>query len=136
MRWFWFLCLTIGAVSDVRDRSVSGWLLIVCGIGGLTGWRGGEAAGHLAGAAAGLGLLAVSRITKGAVGTGDGVFILASAGYLKTEEIWGLLLGAMGISWIWSMILILYGAWTRKDIYKDTIPFLACMWPVGLLILI
>ncbi|MCI8888174.1 MAG: hypothetical protein HFG70_08825 [Hungatella sp.] len=136
MRWFWFFCLTWAAVSDLKTRSISCHLLAVCGIAGMIwAWRRGPA-DCVAGLPAGCMLLALSRITKGGVGSGDGWFVLASAGYLTVEEIWGLLLGGMGVGWVWSIGLILYRVWTKSDIHRDTIPLLTCMWPVGLLMLI
>ena len=42
MRWFWFLCLTIGAVSDLRERTVSCRVLAVCKR--LVSNRGGDLA--------------------------------------------------------------------------------------------
>ena len=120
MGWFWFLCLTAAAMGDIKERTVSDRLLIACGI--WTHWAGG-----LAGAA----VLLVSRLTQGAIGKGDGWFIIASAGYLDTEEMWVLLLGSFGISWVWSVGLVMYRTWTGGRISKDTLPFLACMWPVG-----
>ncbi|MCI8515269.1 MAG: hypothetical protein HFG75_00045 [Hungatella sp.] len=136
MRWFWFLCLTLAAVSDKRTRSVSCRLLIVCGLCGFFyGWSTGIT-GHLVGVLAGAGILTLGRITRGAMGSGDGWFILASAGYLTAEETWILLLGSFGISWLLAMVMILARAGGGGDIRNDTIPFLTCMWPVGLWIVI
>ena len=136
MQWFWFLCLTVAAVSDIRERVVSNRLLVICGIVGMIcGWKSGLP-GHLTGVLAGMIILAIGRVTGGAIGSGDGWFIIASAGYLDREEMWLLLLYSFAISWIWSMGLVLYGAWTGRGRFRSTLPFLACMWPVGACILI
>lgn len=136
MRWFWFLCLTLAAVSDGRTRSVSCRLLAVCGICGfLYGWNTGITE-HLVGVFLGAVILALGKLTRGAIGSGDGWFVLASAGYLTAEETWLLLLGSFGVSWMAAMGLILMRAWGGREIRKDTIPFLTCMWPVGLWIVI
>ena len=96
MRWVWFLCLTIGAVSDIKERSVSDRLLIICGVlGAICGWQSGIWE-HFAGGLAGIAILIIGRITGGAIGSGDGWFVVATAGYLNTEEIWLLLLGEIG----------------------------------------
>ena len=52
-------------------------------------------------------MVAASRLTEESIGSGDGWFILASAGYMETEEMLILLLGGFGISWIVSMGIIL-----------------------------
>lgn len=136
MKWFWFLCLTAAAIGDVKDRSVSCRLLAVCGLVGiLCGWGNGIR-GQLAGVCAGAVMLAVSRVTGGAIGAGDGWFVIASAGYLRETEVWGLLLGSFGVSWIWAMGLVLWRAGKGKDARMDTLPFLACMWPVGLYLMV
>ena len=131
MSWFWFLCLTAAAMGDIKERIVSDRLLIACGVmGAVCGWQSGIWT-HWAGGLAGAAVLLVSRLTQGAIGKGDGWFIIASAGYLDTEEMWVLLLGSFGISWVWSVGLVMYRTWTGGRISKDTLPFLACMWPVG-----
>lgn len=131
MRWFWFLCLTAAAVSDIKERAVSDRLLVICGIvGGIAGWQSGLSR-HLAGVLAGMIILAIGRVTRGAIGNGDGWFIIASAGYLNTEEMLTLLLMSFTISWIWSIGLVLYGVWSGGGMSKATLPFLACLWPAG-----
>lgn len=136
MRWFWFLCLTAAAGSDIKTRNVSCRLLVLCGIGGaLYGWHTGIIS-HGAGILAGTAMLAMGKITGGAIGRGDGWFLLASAGYLTAEEVWMLLLGGFGISWILAAAIILHRGLSKGDVRKDTIPFLACLWPVSLWILL
>lgn len=136
MRWFWFACLTLAAVSDKRTRSVSCRLLAVCGLCGfLYGWSTGITE-HLAGVLAGVVMLVLGKLTRGAMGSGDGWFILASAGYLTAEEMWVLLLGGFGVSFMLAVGLILMRVRRGKAVRDDTIPFLTCMWPVGLWILI
>ena len=101
MRWFWLMCLSVGAVEDIRSRCISGKLLAICGAAGMAAaWWSGLAA-HVPGLLAGLTVLAVSRLTKGAVGAGDGLFLLASACYLTAGEIWLFLLGGLAVSWVW-----------------------------------
>ena len=131
MRWFWFLCLTAGAISDARDRTVSCRLLAVCGAAGMIRAMTGEFPEHIPGMAVGAAMLLLGRMTGGAVGEGDGWFILASAGYLTIEEIWILVGGGLAVSWILSMGLILYKARRGENWRKATLPLLTCMWPAG-----
>lgn len=131
MRWFWLACLSVGAVEDIKSRSISGKLLAVCGAAGVAAACGDGLAVHVPGLLAGLVLLAVSRITKGAVGAGDGLFLLASAWYLTAGEMWLFLLGGMAVSWVWSMTVIMGAVWSGNNFRKITLPFLVCLWPVG-----
>ncbi|MCI8837013.1 MAG: hypothetical protein HFG74_03010 [Hungatella sp.] len=136
MRLVWFLCLTAAAISDVKERTVSYRILIICGVcGALYGWKTGIA-GHAAGVILGFGILTLSKGTRGAVGEGDGWFLAASAGYLEPGEIWILLLGGLAVSWVWGAGMILYRACHGKSANKETLPFLACLWPAGVWILL
>ena len=136
MRWFWLLCLTIAAISDIKERTVSYGILAVCGICGVIygckngGWD------RFLGILIGGGILAVSKATRGAVGTGDGWFFVASAGYLEMKEMWWLLLGGLAVSWFWGAGLILFRAWRGENAGGDTLPFFACIWPAGVWILL
>lgn len=154
MRWFWLACLTAGAVSDIRDRRVSCRLLVVCAAAGmlsaagcgfpgaepeLTGGIAGTAARLTAAAAeygaalaAGLAVLAVGRLTGGGIGAGDGLFLMASVWYLTAGEVWLLLLGGLAVSWVWSVGMVARGVRSGENMHGKTLPFLACMWPVGL----
>lgn len=131
MRWFWLACLSVGAVEDIRSRSISGRLLAVCGLAGVAAAWGNGLGAHIPGLLAGVTVLAVSRVTKGAVGAGDGWFLLASAWYLTAGEVWAFLLGGLTVSWVWSMAVILGGIWSGNNFRKITLPFLVCLWPVG-----
>lgn len=136
MRWFWLLCLTAGAVSDMRERKISCRLLAVCGSVGLICAVTGNVQEHIPGIMLGAGLLALSRLTGGAIGEGDGWFFLVSACYLTRGESWILLAGGLGVSWIWSMGLILYKAWKGETARNERLPLLACMWPAGVWIVL
>lgn len=81
-------------------------------------------------------ILIVSKLTRGAIGEGDGWFFVASAGYLVIEEEGILLISGLIVSWCWSIGLVLYRIWNKGNNRKDTLPFLACMWPAGIWLLI
>ena len=132
MRYFWLACLTAGALSDMRNREVSLRLLAACASVGIAAAFREGIGGHLLGLAAGTAMLAINRITEGGIGTGDGLFFLASAGYLAPGEVWLLLLGGLAVSWVWSMAAVMGGIRSGKNVRKKTIPFLACVWPVGI----
>lgn len=136
MRWFWFLCLTIAAAYDIKERMVSCKILAVCGSVGMIYALATGMACHVQGLAVGAGMLLMSRVTRGAIGAGDGWFFAASAWYLNSGEIWTLLLGGLSVSWCWGAGFILHRALHGRNASEDTLPFLACMWPVGLWILV
>lgn len=136
MQWFWFLCLTIAAVWDIKERMVSCKVLAVCtGVGMIYALATGIAC-HIYGLAAGAGILLLSKATRGSIGAGDGWFLTASAWYLNSEEIWTLLFGGLSVSWCLGAGFILYSALRGRNAGKATLPFLACMWPVGIWILV
>jgi leader peptidase (prepilin peptidase)/N-methyltransferase len=130
----WLLCLTVAALEDLKTRQVSLILLLVGSIPGI--WAlciwGFHLSAHLWAASVGVFMLLLSRITKGALGEGDGYFFLFSALYWNTEQVCLLFLGSLGIGCIWGMGLFMYERWNGK-FNRDTasIPFLTCVWPVG-----
>lgn len=131
VRWFWLICLSAGALEDIKCRAVSGKLLAVCGLAGMAAaWSGGLGT-HVPGLSAGMAVLAVSVLTRGAVGAGDGLFLLASAWYLTAAEVWLFLAGGLVVSWVWSAAVILKKIFAGNNFRKITLPFLVCLWPVG-----
>lgn len=132
MRYFWLACLTAGALSDMRKREISYRLLTVCAVVGCVAALRDGVGEHIPGLAPGAAMLAINRLTEGGIGTGDGLFFLASAGYLTPGEIWLLLIGGLVVSWVWSMGTVVAGIRSAQSPQGKTIPFLACLWPVGI----
>ena len=132
MKGCWFLGLTLAAWEDFRSRRVSCWLLLVLLAPGIWNMYSSDLAGHLSAALTGVSMLLLSKVTRGALGEGDGWFFLLSACYLDAGEITVLFLGSLGISCVWGMVLLMGGCLgqTRRMSY-ETIPFLTCAWPVG-----
>lgn len=133
MRWFWLLGLTLAAWEDLRSREFPYWIFWLWLIPGIGYAVADGILKHLAAASVGVGLLLVSRATRGALGLGDGLFFLLSACYLDLREIGLLLMMSLGISGIWSMVVILKSCMTQTDGSRSrTIPFLVCTWLPGL----
>lgn len=133
MKWIWGVYLTYAAWEDWKSREVS--LIFLCFAAGLGFWNLYlcRDCTHLAAAGIGMCMLVFSKMTRGALGEGDGWFFLVSACYLDFREVLCLLLGSMGIGSVWGMALLLYGQWSGQRRMADaTIPFLTCAWPVGL----
>lgn len=68
----------------------------------------------------GLFLLAASKITRGQIGSGDGIVFLITGISLGMERNFLLLLGSLFIAFLYSLILLLI----KKTRWKDAIPFL------------
>ncbi len=132
MRWFWFAGLCWAAWDDARRREVPMQMLGLWLVPGLiyacaSGW-----AEHVKAAAVGACLLLLSRMTEGAVGEGDGLFFLVTACYLGWKETAVLFLASLGVSCLWSTVLMMRGFWTGKGTAGMTVPFLTCVWLPGL----
>ena len=98
------LWLSLLSYSDLRRGELPAWLLAAGGTAGLslriTELASGASAGALAGAylpglAAGALLLAAARITREAVGYGDGICFCLLAFWLPWEELYTLLFTAL-----------------------------------------
>ncbi len=133
MRWFWLLGLTLAAWEDLRSREFPYWIFWLWLIPGIGHAVTDGFLGHLEAASVGVGLLLVSRATRGALGQGDGLFFLLSACYLDLREIGLLLMMSLGISSIWSMVIVLRSCMSQTGGSRGrTIPLLACTWLPGL----
>ncbi len=132
MSYVWLLGLTLAAWEDMKYRQVSFLALVLLLVPGIWNlwcvWNQGtaEVGLYLAAAVVGVGMLLLSKATRGAMGEGDGLFFLVSACYLDIGEICILFLGSLGICCVWGVLLTLRGS------RKTAIPFLTCAWPVGI----
>ena len=157
MKILWIVILFVAAIQDFRERQVSVPLLLVgagmgiLGVCLMTGewyenWtetgidaervdllvKLAEMQVVRVGKAAGIGviLLILAKLTRGAIGSGDGLFFLMSACYWDWKDLMVLFLGALAVSSVWGMILLMKRQWSRGGIHagktKETIPFLTC----------
>lgn len=130
----WLLCLTIAALEDLKTRQISLILLLAGTIPGI--WNlcrhSSDISAYLWAALTGIFMLILSRITEGALGEGDGYFFLFSALYLDVGKVTLLFLGGLVIGCIWGIGLFMHGRWRGNPKgLNASIPFLACVWPVG-----
>lgn len=126
MKWFWLLCLMLAAWEDLRSRELPYkilWLGLIPGI--VTMWTT-DIREHLCAAAVGTVLLIISKMTRGAIGEGDGLFFLLTACYLGFLETATLFLAGLGISCVWSMVILIKWRFAGSDSTMDTVPFLTC----------
>ena len=87
----------------------------------LTAWLGDLAVGA--------GMLLVSAGSRGAVGRGDGLALLALGGLLGGAKAFFLLLGGLALAAVWGGLRILRGRGNRKQ----RLPFVPCLLAAELL---
>lgn len=123
------LLLLVTAVQDIKRKEVSLWLLGVFGVLGigaafLTGAEEPAALiGAAGGAAVGILVILVSRLTEGAIGMGDGLLLTVTGIYLGFRENLCLFLCGTFLAAALSVILLIMKKVTRKTACPF-IPFL------------
>ena len=154
MKILWMVLLVVAAYQDFRERQVSVMWMVCGAAAGMIGCclMAGERYQDMLetgidaervsllmnivkiqivriGKAAGIGiaLLILAKLTRGAMGGGDGLFFLMSAFYWDT----------LAISSAWGMALLMKRQWNRAGTpsvrWKETIPFLTCCLVPGIL---
>jgi len=132
-----FLCfLFIAAGQDLHKKSVAIWVYLLFGSLALVSRSWNQWGDLLCGACPGLAMLGISMLWKDQVGTGDGCFFLVSGlmlGFWQYMALlcYGLFLcsGYCLVKLVWNQILI------RKNVGKQTVPFLPFLVPVGVWLL-
>lgn len=141
--------LSLMSWEDLRTRRLSpaglaaggicGWLVRawICRSmwqGGLS-WTGCLLDGALALSAGGI-LLAVSFLTGGELGAGDGWFFLAAAPWLGWERLWCLLIGGMILCFVVCGCIVVWGGIKGVNVKKKRLPFIPFLLPPALVLLI
>lgn len=139
-KWLFLCFLLIAAGQDLHKKSVAVWVYLLFGglalasrscqlfVAGLSQW--GDL---LCGVCPGLAMLGVSMLWQEDVGVGDGCFFLVSGlmlGFWQNLALlcYGLFLcsGYCLVKLVWNQILI------RKNVGRETVPFLPFLVPVGI----
>ena len=89
---------------------------------------GGQAAGCLL---PGLGVLGLSRVSRGAIGSGDGWALLAVGWFLGGWNTFRLFWGGLLLASIWAAAV-----WFRNRNRKEKLPFLPFLWAAHTLYLL
>ena len=107
---------------DIRKHEISLTLTLIFGIGGmLLFWQDHETLWDVVGSASvGLGMIGMSILTRGAVGMGDGLLLLALSGVLSSGELLLTLLLGLFLCAVWGTGLLL----VRKKEKHTEIPFI------------
>lgn len=122
--------------TDIRKKEISLWsvcLLALYGIGKVF-YEGTLAWSSLESLAVGGGVLCLSALTRGAVGMGDGVLLIALGCVLPLELLSALfLMGLLGSS-VWGMFLLVFLKKSGKT-ELPFVPFLLLGYVGGMMIL-
>lgn len=127
--------LLAAAWEDGKRKSVSIWLLLSAGAAGivLCFLQRENFVSRITGCLVGLALLAVSRLTKESVGTGDGCFFIVSGLFLPALSNLILLLYGLSLSGIFCGLFFLLNRVKGNDVGKERIPFIPFLVPVWLI---
>ena len=106
------LMLSAGTWTDIREKSVDVRPILLAGLAGIAIRiivRDEGIPVLLAALAPGMLLLAVALTSRGGVGTGDGLSLLALGLYFPPEEVWMILFLALCFGGIMGMLLLFRG---------------------------
>ncbi|RGY97354.1 prepilin peptidase [Clostridium sp. AM58-1XD] len=133
-----FLCIT--SWQDIKSRSVAVW---VYGLFGSMAWflnlcrlRRADWAAVGCGIMICLILLALNRLTEGAVGEGDGYFFIVTGMFLGFWRNIALLFGGVIFCGFCCMGMMMWGIWKHISMRKKSVPFLPFLMPVGIWLVI
>ncbi len=131
-----FLCYL--SVLDIQRRRLPVWLLAT-GAGAAAGfvvyrmfWGIGPLMLSLAGAAVGVAFLGLSKVTDESFGYGDSIVIVGLGLYLGLWKLLCVLMGAFGLSAIFSMVMMK----TQNFQRKTTLPFIPFLGAAYIILLL
>lgn len=140
-RWLFAAFLLLAAAQDLKEKQVDIWIYLLFGGAALALGTGRELADgaacswleYLSGVVPGIGLLAVSALSRGEIGAGDGYFFLVSGLFL---EFWdNLMMLCYGVLFC-GFYCLGYWFWCRfhmdMDAGKRIVPFLPFVVPPGI----
>lgn len=113
--------LLLNSWTDIRKKEISLASVVICMSCGITTavFHGDLSLGYFAAAAPGCCLIALSLLTAGAVGLGDGLILLSLGTMLSWEKVMGIILAGSLYSCVYGAILLLI----QKGVRKKQIPF-------------
>lgn len=123
--------LALMGVTGILARGILCWLLWKeqgAWLRGLTDWGGGLLAGGM--------LLALSRVTGGGLGAGDGWFFVVSAAWIGIEKQLCLLIGGMMLCFLFCGAAVIWGVLKGVSVKGMRIPFLPFLVPAAVFLLI
>lgn len=129
-----FIYLCCAACQDIYRRELDFRFLICFGLLGVLNCLTQEKSLILTGVsvAEGVGILILSRLTRGGVGEGDGWFFVISGLLLGPEENMALLLSGLALCGVFCLVLVTVAFVRGKGVRKLRIPFLPFLLPAGI----
>ena len=119
------LVLSAGTWTDIREKSVDVRPILLAGLAGImirVIMRDESVPELLAALAPGMILLALTIASRGGVGAGDGLSLLALGLYFPPEEVWAILFTALCFGGVTGALLLIRGRGRG-----DSFPFLPCL---------
>lgn len=119
------ILLLHAAFTDIREREISGAMLLLFGIFGMICAIFGRAVDipdTLFGAAIGGIMMAISYLTGGELGMGDGMLLAVTGLFLGLRQNIVLLAGALFLSALFSIVLLIKGKKIKQE--YPFVPFL------------
>lgn len=133
MQGVFFLYLMTASIQDIKTKQIKIWVFFLFGALALVSdgymWMAASEnflwKSHLASCSLGLGMLGLGKISRGAVGTGDGLFFLISGLMLNFGENLFVLCGGILLCGICGMAIFVW-KWISagEKSGKRTLPFL------------
>lgn len=133
--WIFIVLLGIAAVYDWKERKIPVWLFAVSGVVTLfiMIWKGDRGIWDVVlGFEVGMFLFLLSKLVRGAIGEGDGIFFCISGILLGVEKNLLLLSGGIFVCGLYSVFLVLFGILAHISVRKWKLPFLTFLFPVGI----
>jgi leader peptidase (prepilin peptidase)/N-methyltransferase len=129
--------LLAAAWEDGRKKSISIWLLLIGGVAGIVlSLLQREDSFKFTGCLVGFALLAVSKLTKNSVGTGDGCFFIISGLFLPALSNLILFFYGISLSGIFCGLFFLLNRVKGINVGKERIPFIPFLVPVWLIMVL
>ena len=125
------------AVYDLRTRKIPVVLCLFFGLmGGILCIKENQPGDIVPAVLPGVLSLLLTCLTCGAMGAGDGVFLLTAAVYLSKAEVWILWMGGLLCCSLGGIIFLIRKTGRKEsvsEVWKQRLPFLPFLVPVWLL---
>ena len=119
------LFLVLNSWKDIEKKEISIWTVVVFSFGGIAAslYRGTLCTGNLASVGIGAGIIVFSLISRGKIGMGDGLLLMALGTVLPVKELFEIFGIGLFSCCIWGIILLVLPRRGKKTSRKTEIPF-------------
>lgn len=115
--------LAVCSLEDIKQKRVNCMWILICGILAVfyhLCWRRLDIYNMLAGALLGVGLVVVSKITRGKVGVGDGLLLIVTGFFLGWKKNMAIFLAGTCLAGLYGLIQL----WLKQKKKEDEIAFI------------